>query len=385
MVTYIPATLCQETLMYESDAALKTPPVNTTPGHQYASATRTWQGIPGLERTPDGTLWATWYTGGITEDKDNYVLLVKSEDDGCTWSDPLVVIDPPGIVRAFDECIWCDPQGRLWLFWAQSHDVYDGRAGVWCIRCAEPARESLIWTSPRRIADGVMLNKPVVLRTGEWLLPAAVWQYDPMPVRDYPTPQGEAVGQCDVLCTEDNGETFFLRGGANLPYGQGYEHMVVQRQDGSLWMLMRTEYGIGQSESFDGGKTWTPGTETDLGGPDARFFLRRLKSGRLLLVNHVDYMSREGQPCFTKRNNLTAMLSDDDGRTWRGGLVLDDRFQTTYPDGTQSDDGRVYITYDRERADAREILMAVFREEDIMAGSPVTSDARLKVLIDKIR
>ncbi len=34
--------------------------------------------------------------------------------------------------------------------------------------------------------------------------------------------------------------------------------MVVERKDGSLWMLLRTSYGIGQSVSADGGATWSP-------------------------------------------------------------------------------------------------------------------------------
>ena len=32
--------------------------------------------------------------------------------------------------------------------------------------------------------------------------------------------------------------------------------MFVQRKDGTLWLLVRTGYGIGESVSTDGGKTW---------------------------------------------------------------------------------------------------------------------------------
>ena len=35
-----------------------------------------------------------------------------------------------------------DPLGRLWLFWAQSYEVFDGRVGVWMIHCADPAAAS---------------------------------------------------------------------------------------------------------------------------------------------------------------------------------------------------------------------------------------------------
>jgi len=34
------------------------------PGAEAADGARTWQGIPGIERAPNGRLWAIWYTGG---------------------------------------------------------------------------------------------------------------------------------------------------------------------------------------------------------------------------------------------------------------------------------------------------------------------------------
>jgi hypothetical protein len=152
------------------------------------------------------------------------------------------------------------------------------------------------------------------------------------------------------------------------------EHSVVERRDGSLWMLVRTKYGIGESVSRDHGFTWEPGRPTPLGGPCARFFIRRLSSGRLLLVNHYK---------FTGRSHLTALLSEDDGVTWSGGLLLDERPNVSYPDGIQAEDGRIYIIYDRERYKDREILMAVFREEDALAGRCVSKDARLKQLVNR--
>lgn len=39
------------------------------------------------------------------------------------------------------------------------------------------------------------------------------------------------------------------------------------------------------------------------------------------------------------RSRLTAWLSDDEGQTWEGGLMLDDRKGISCPDGFQSPDG----------------------------------------------
>ena len=61
--------------------------------------------------------------------------------------------------------------------------------------------------------------------------------------------------------------------------------MFVELKDGRVWMLARTRDGAMQSISSDGGKTWTDPTFPTFKHPAARFHIRRLASGHLLLVN----------------------------------------------------------------------------------------------------
>ncbi|MBN1345090.1 MAG: exo-alpha-sialidase [Phycisphaerae bacterium] len=366
VLTMCAASATAETLD-KDDAALVAPKVQLNPGPEYAGVARLWQGIPGIERAPGGRLWATWYSGGKGEGNENFVVLVTSADDGKTWSPPKIAIDPPGPVRAFDPCLWIDPTGRMWLFWAQSYTLFDGRAGVWAITTTDPGSETPTWTEPRRIANGIMMNKPTVLSDGSWALPTAVWDMkafrDDMKDQRFP----------NITITRDQGKTFQLIRGPEIPGRKVDEHMLVQRKDGSWWMLVRMPYGIAETTSRDGGKTWTPPVKSKIQGPNARFFIRRLKSGKLLLVNHYK---------FKGRSHMTASLSDDDGKTWYGHLLLDERTYVSYPDGVEAPDGRIYITYDRSRGGAKEILMAVVTEEDVAAGKCVGKNARLKVVID---
>jgi len=139
-------------------------------------------------------------------------------------------------------------------------------------------------------------------------------------------------------------------------------------------MLVRTTYGIGQSESTDRGLTWSPG-EVWKYGPSTRFHLRRLKSGKLLLLYHNSIMG--------KRVNLSAFLSGDDGKTWTGGFMIDGRDNVSYPDAVETDDGRIYVIYDRSRQGDKEILMAVIREEDIAARECVAGDCRLRITVNR--
>lgn len=351
------------------DLALQPVELLTEPSERYSAAHRMFQGIPSIERTRGGRLWAAFYSGDKGEGPDNYVLLLTSKDDGHTWSSPVLVIDAPGKVRVFDPCLWIDPLGRLWLCWAQSYGLFDGRCGVWAALCGDPEEARPRWTRPRRIGNGVMLNKPTALSTGEWLFPTAVWDNKNSYLNHLPEER-----YSNVLATADQGASFELRGRADVAQRHYDEHMIVERRDGSLWMLVRTTYGIGESISTDRGRTWTPGKPTPLGGPNSRFFIRRLRSGRLLLVNHYG---------FHGRSHLTAQLSEDDGRTWSDGLLLDGRSDVSYPDGTEDEDGTIYVIYDRERNREMEILMSVFTEEDVLAGQGVSAKARFRALVDK--
>ncbi len=77
------------------------------------------------------------------------------------------------------------------------------------------------------------------------------------------------------------------------------------------------------------------------------------------------------------------MSPDDDGQTWNGGLLLDERSGVSYPDGQQTADGRIRIIYDFSRTGSRHILMATFREEDVAAGKPVSSDIKLRQIVSE--
>ncbi|MGC9326835.1 MAG: sialidase family protein, partial [Candidatus Hinthialibacter sp.] len=300
-------------------------------------------------------------------DENNYVVLATSADDGETWVETdYIDPDADGPVRAFDPQIWVDPRGRLWSFWAQTIG-HDGTiAGVWAMIADNPEMENLAWSAPRRITDGVMMGKPVVLSTGEWVLPASTWR--------------KTDNSAKVVVSTDGGQTWSIRGACHVPKDVRVfdEHMIVERNDQSLWLLLRTSYGIGESFSTDRGRTWSPLQPSPFQHPSARFFIRRLESGSLLLVKHGPLETKTG------RSHLTAFLSKDDGKTWNGGLLLDERESVSYPDGQQGSDGLIRIIYDYSRTNHREILMARFTEEDILQTKPTSKSVSLKRIVSKV-
>jgi len=346
------------------------PAIINDPSLAYGPSRRNYQGIPSIERTRGGRLWAAWYVGKVWEERFNYVVLSNSADDGKTWNDARIVIDPDGDgpLRACDPCLWLDPDGKLWCFWWLNEKVWSGSdesklSVTMAITTTNPDAENPTWSKPFPVFSGLMLNKPIVTSRGEWLMPSNKWYTD---------------DGCRVMVSRDKGRTWALRGTANVPREKrnADEPMLLERKDGSLWMLVRTSYGIGESVSHDNGRTWSEVSDYQKHAV-SRFHVRRLHSGNLLLI-------RNG-PLDTKgeREQMMAFLSDDDGQSWKGGLRLDERKRTSYPDAKQAEDGTIYAIYDFNRHLEKQILMARFSEEDVLAPGAVGAATRLRVLVNQ--
>ena len=353
---------------------------------------RRWQGIPSIAVSPKGRVFVDFYGGQGAEVGGNYIMLCSSDDQGDTFRSCTTVVEHPDPeIRLYDPNLWFDPIGNLWMTWNQARGFNDSRSGVWVDVCKDADAPELVWSEPRRIANGIMMNKPTVIKNGDWLFPCAIWcdTCGSIPTERHGLEEEQF---SNVYASSDNGKTVVLRGHADVPMRSFDEHMIVQKEDGSLWMLVRTFEGIGESFSYDNGVTWTPGRKSHIDGPCSRFFIRRLPSGRLLMINHDgfreridldDIMQQGDVKSWKGRSHLTAMLSEDDGATWPYKLLLDERNDAAYPDAMMGEDGYIYATYDWERVTQREILMARFTEEDILAGEMISERGARKILVNK--
>lgn len=324
----------------------------------YSAVNRKFTGIPSMAISPGGRLWAIWYAGVTPgEDHNNYVVVATSNDWGDNWEEVLA-IDPdgPGPARSFDPQAWMDPEGKLWLFWSQRQNIPEGRPkdGVWTITTTEPDSDHPLWSEPMRLSDGVMMNKPVILSSGEWILPVSFWHL-----------RGEGEQSATMLVSTDKGMIWSVRGGVHVPEDARNfdEHMIIELNDGSLRMFVRTTYGIGESISNDRGVTWSSLVPSEIKNPTARFFIRRLISDNLILVKNGPVDMRTG------RSHMMAFISEDEGLTWSNGLLLDERLGVSYPDGQQFEDGTIHIIYDYSRTGDQNILMTSFREDDVILCS----------------
>lgn len=153
---------------------------------------------------------------------------------------------------------------------------------------------------------------------------------------------------CFTFISDDDGRTWRRSSLVTTPDHRGGEFhqgirwnhgaaepTVVELQDGTLWMLIRTSQDNHyQSFSHDGGLTWSESSPSPFYGTITMPTIGRLKDGRLLFlwsnttplpeVNNTDGVWDD---VFTNRNVIHAAISPDDGKTWQGfrELYLDPR------------------------------------------------------------
>ncbi|NCU80673.1 MAG: hypothetical protein EBV51_01515 [Acidimicrobiia bacterium] len=134
---------------------------------------RTWQGIPGLERTAKGRVYVSWFTGGPKEPSpDNTVVLSYSDDAGKTFTPPEAMGLPTNDgTRCFDPTLWIDPKGRLWYIFNRGNKDLPNH-DVWARICEAPDAPKPSFGPEFRVGyEGpyaFRMNKPTVLSTDRW-------------------------------------------------------------------------------------------------------------------------------------------------------------------------------------------------------------------------
>jgi predicted neuraminidase len=337
-----------------------------------ADVARSWQGIPGVERTAKGRVFVAWYTGGVKEPSPLNTVVVTYGEGG-KFGPVVEMAGPRAGSRAFDPTLWMDPGGRLWYIYNRGN-AETAEHGVYARICEKPDAGAPVWGPEFRVgfdeaAFSFRMNKPVVLTTGEWVMPVT---HAAERVYEWFAGAKQVQG---VAISRDKGRSWKLHGALQAPHW-ALENMVVELKDKRLWMLIRTGSGVlWESYSSDRGRTWTAAAPSQIANPGSRFYVRRLRSGGLLLVNHFR---------FKGRSHLTAQVSLDDGKSWGEGLLLDERSGVSYPDAVEARDGLITVVYDRDRGGAGEILLATFTEKDVRAGRDVSGRVRLRQMVDHL-
>lgn len=322
---------------------------------------RKFEQVPAIAASADGkVIYVAWYSGGAAPGPGNFVTVSTSSDNGKSWvNDQLIVYPKTPSTRIFDPALWRDHEGQVRLYYGSAKDslLWDGFGGVNSVDLVMKGTK-VEHSNAKRLTDGVMSNKPVYLESKKiTLLPVYI---DKAPEQEGGNVSYPASGAF-VLAAGKQGLSSYSS--IVLPDSlriHDEPQLVEISPEGRFFALLRTTNGIYSANSEDYGKTWSDPVPFTAAGPttSSRFYIGKLSSGNLLLVSNNS----------TTRNNMTASLSKDGGKTWPYQLLLDARENVSYPDADQTPDGSIHVVFDRDRTGAKDILYFRFNEEDILKG-----------------
>ncbi len=320
----------------------------------YTSGTDGYTGyrIPAIEAAPDGTLLAFAEArkynlsdpGGKGQEID--LVLKRSTDGGATWS-PMKVIEHSGAYwSSSNPATAVDRQnGRVWVFYLRckpGRSTSAARPGTSDV--ANLARYSddngLTWSAPldmtavaRDMHDPqwrISVPGPggaIQTRTGRLLVP--MWKFAPW--------------QAFAVYSDDHGKTW--QRGAVVPGKQGSdEDQLVELANGDILLDMRQHAGTHRwiATSSDGGQTWSkprPGVAvTRVCCAIERLTLKADDADH----NRIIWTGPKGPG----RNNLVALISYDEGKTFKNERLIA-KGPAAYSDLTILPDKSVGVLWER--------------------------------------
>lgn len=336
-----------------------------------------------IVEAPNGDLLVCWFHGSGERTADDVIIEgARLRKGSKQWSPRAVLADTPDFPDG-NPCLIIDPQQQLWLLhttilantwesallkvrisrdyqkqwppkWERAEDIHVKPGPEFAAevgRCLPQLRNGLsalnLSDRQRKEADDFLgaferhATDKLYLRLG-WMTRAHPFIVDG---RRLIVPLYHDGFSCSLMAiTDDWGRTW--RSSPPLIGAGNIQPSIVQRQDGSLYTLMRDNgpppHRLQQSDSRDRGETWSPVTDSRIPNPGSGAEIIGLRNGRWLLINNDAEQGRQ---------SLAVWLSDDEGRTWKWKRRLEDdppgpesgRYH--YPSVIQARDGTLHASY----------------------------------------
>ena len=355
-----------------------------------------------IVETAKGDLLVCWFHGKGERSDDTLVISGSRKKKGAaTWSAPFIMADNKDLPD--QNCtMFIDPQGRLWMFWISAIDnlvrsyfleyristnyegdgapVWEWQAPLFC----RPKNADTIFTEQleKRIEEAKVSphltperreKRLKQLETNRAYCKDKLFQrlgwmprQQPIMLNDKRMMLGlySDTFDCSLFAfTEDGGQNWeFSEPLRDL----GIQPSLVRKKNGNIVAYMRDAPLVRRAESNDLGMTWKEEL-TDIPNSGSSVAVLGLKSGNwILLVNDLP----------KGRHVLTAMLSDDEGKTWKWKRALEnhepEQGTGSYPTIIQTADGSIHATYthqDQKIAPGETIRHVRLNEAWIKAGS----------------
>lgn len=301
-----------------------------------------------------GDLYLAFYggTGEYGEDTKDYgARLVKGAS---VWTTPEVIADTPWTSEG-NPVVWQAPDGLVWLFYVvRSGDTWSTSR----IKAKISTDGAKTWSDSMMLTyeEGTMVRgAPIVLESGDYLLPIY-----------HETGHDREIVGADTMSFflrfnpvsktwAESSRISSVRGNLQPAVAQlAPDHLVAYCRRGGGYEPDETGY-IVRAESFDEGRSWSEGKDTEFPNPNAAVDLLKLQNGHLLLV-YNDSMN--------DRTPLTVAISTDNDQSYAfRKVIVQGPGPYAYPYAIQTSDGKVHIIFTSNNR--TEIYHAVFDEAAI--------------------
>ena len=302
----------------------------------------------------DNKMACAWYAGSREGAGDVAIYFSLFNEETLTWGQPVKLVDrlqssnelKRDVKKIGNPVLFSDSAGRLWLFYSSvtvggwsgcslNYKISTDGGSTW-------TNSSKMILSPFFNLTENVKNKGILFEDGSFVIPVYhefINKFSQL-VRLKPG-KGHTNYEIWKITTNEN----------------AIQPSILPDEGGAMTAFFRNmgnkkENYILKTFSKDAGKTWSELIDTSLPNPNSGFDIIRLADGGYLAV--INYS-------FHDRSNLTMLISEDKGKTWRKIKVLENTpgKEYSYPSINRSNSGLYHLTYTYER---RRIKHIVFNE-----------------------
>lgn len=289
---------------------------------------------------------------------------LRSEDDGKTWERSPIFANEDDFAIREENALLQTPSGKVVLAfvnnaereWEWNRELRDAPGAILPTYVVTSEDGGRSWNEPIKLHDAWTgaIRDIIQTKDGRIIFTSMMLLHDP--------------GRHAIVTysSDDDGKSWRRSNLIDLG-GVGHhdgamESTLEELKDGSILMLIRTNFDtFWEAISDDGGRYWRTLRPSSIAAPSAPGMLKRLASGRLVLVwnqlypeGQTDYPKRGGDGQWSEheainhRDELSIAFSDDDGKTWSAPKVIaragEGLTQVSYPFVFEVEPGKLWIT-----------------------------------------